>query len=117
LEAALLIADKLTGTTRTIQTNQEQINSITCFHEQDTVVTCGGNTVNPLITGCKGSIKVWNITDGRFITGIGRNLSPISDCDITSDRRWLAASGYDGTIKVWNIANQIEWGRKKDIQD
>ena len=57
--------------------------------------------------GAKSSIFVWDLATHKA-TGLGPPATPATHLRFTPDGNSLVAKGMDGTIRVWDLASQLE---------
>ncbi len=56
-----------------------------------------------LLSAGHGSVKVWRTSDMSFLAELRpENFFKFTTADFTADGKYIAASGFDGTIFIWN---------------
>ena len=52
-----------------------------------------------------GTVKVWNVQERQVITTLRGDPKNIKTVTFSQDNRYLASSGWDGQLKVWNVSD------------
>jgi len=65
------------------------------------VVTADGQRV--ISAGDDGTLKVWNLENGRVIATLVGHASWVSACAVTADGRVVVSASGDRRLKVWNL--------------
>ena len=52
-----------------------------------------------------GTVKVWNIQRQQIIATLNGDPKDIKTVAFSPDDRYLASSGWDGQLKIWNVSN------------
>jgi hypothetical protein len=59
-----------------------------------------------LVTAGK-SIRVWSVANGELFKELEGHGDVISEAAFSADGAWLATSGFDGTVRLWGIGDEI----------
>jgi WD40 repeat protein len=62
-----------------------------------------------------GQIQLRSLADGTLLRSLQAHVGPLSDLAISSDGRYLASSGQDGTVPLWGIPS-VTPGLKESAQ-
>jgi WD40 repeat protein len=74
-----------------------------------------GKTLFASYTNANGEIRIWDLTNlqslGAMAYVLPEKLDPIagSSLSVTSDGRWLATSGGDNYVRVYDVARKRSW--------
>lgn len=52
-----------------------------------------------------GTVKVWDIQKRQVVVSLNANPKDIKAVEFSSDNRYLAGSGWNGHLKIWDVAN------------
>ena len=52
-----------------------------------------------------GTVKVWDIQRQQVLVSLDANPKDVKAVEFSSDNRYLAASGWNGHLKIWDVSN------------
>jgi WD40 repeat protein/mono/diheme cytochrome c family protein len=70
------------------------------------VSTAGGIRFNP---GNLGEVKLWDVANRRELASLSGHTKGVSCVAISSDGRQAASSGWDRTIRLWDLPAARDW--------
>lgn len=82
----------------------ENYNTIPAGNVYDLAFTPDGKTI---ISGGTSELEIWSVANGNRIASIEGYASWVKCVDVSADGKFVAASGNDGVIRVWDIANYL----------
>ena len=62
-----------------------------------------------------GTVKVWDIERRQVVVSLNANPKSVKAVEFSSDNRYLASSGWNGYLKVWDVSNWAELWTLRDI--
>lgn len=82
----------------------ENYNTIPTGNVNDLTFTPDGET---LISGGTSELGIWSVANGNRIASLKGYSGWVKCVDVSADGKFVAASGNDGVIRVWDIANYL----------
>lgn len=100
----LAIADHDEDITLYYPPDWQNYNTIPAGNVYDLAFTPDGKTI---ISGGTSELEIWSVANGNRIASIEGYASWVKCVDVSADGKFVAASGNDGVIRVWDIANYL----------
>eukprot|EP00055_Hartaetosiga_balthica_P003910 m.9409 g.9409 ORF g.9409 m.9409 type:complete len:841 (-) comp3450_c0_seq1:222-2744(-) len=60
------------------------------------------------------SVGIWTVDDASHFTSLQSHKSSVSSCSFSKSGKLLVSGGFDGNLKLWNVAEIPSSGRKPD---
>ena len=73
--------------------HQKQVNHVTFSPDGSTIASAGFDN----------HIKLWNASDGKFITTLRGHVGPVYQCAFSPDSRLVVSASKDTTLKAWDV--------------
>ena len=81
----------------TLQHNQD-VRTVAFSHDSQLLAVGDGSGDGP------GTVKVWNVQRRQVVTTLDGDPKSIKTVTFSPDDRYLASSGWDGQLKVWDVS-------------
>ena len=75
------------------------VQTVTFSHDGQRLAVGGGSGDGP------GAVKVWNVQERQVVVTLDGDPKNIMTVTFSPDDRYLASSGWDGQLKVWDVSN------------
>ena len=82
----------------TLRHNQS-VRAVTFSHDGQLLAAGDGSREGP------GTVTVWDVERQRVVVSLDANPKDVKAVEFSSDNRYLAGSGWNGHLKIWDVRN------------
>ena len=79
--------------------HDQSVRSVTFSHDGQFLAAGDGSRDGP------GTVKVWNVKSRKVVVSLDANPKEVKAVEFSSDNRYLASSGWNGHLKIWDVPN------------
>ena len=79
--------------------HDQEVQTVTISHDSQLIAAGDGSGEGP------GTVTVWNVQRRQVIATLDGDPKFVRTVTFSSDDRYLASSGWDGQLKVWDVSN------------